>query len=121
MHPTRTLLALLLCFSSLGLQAAPSPEANAEINALLNFVEHSDCRFIRNGSEYSGSAASAHLQKKLEYLENKGLVDSAEDFIDRAASKSSMSGKPYQVSCPDGKQDASTWLNSELKRLRRAQ
>lgn len=118
MHRIAPLLSLLLCFASLGLQAAPSPEARSEISALLNFVEHSDCRFIRNGSEYSGSAASAHLQKKLDYLENKGLVDSAEDFIDRAATKSSMSGRPYQVSCPNGKQDASAWLTGELKHLR---
>lgn len=121
MRQIRNLLPLLLCLSSLALQAAPSPKATAEIDALLNFVEHSDCQFIRNGSEYSGSKARAHLQQKLDYLENKGLVDSAEDFIDRAASKSSMSGQPYQVSCPGSKQEASTWLTTELKRLRQGQ
>lgn len=117
----RTLLPMLLCLAPLTLQAAPSPLAKAEIDDLLNFVEHSDCRFVRNGSEYPATEARAHLQKKLDYLENKGLVDSAEDFIERAATKSSMSGKAYQVNCPNGTQDASTWLNTELQRLRQAQ
>ena len=48
------------------------------------------------------------------------MVSSAEDFIERAATKSSMSGQRYQVDCPAGKQDASAWLNDELKRLRQA-
>lgn len=114
------ILSLSLCFSSLALQAAPSPDAKREINALLNFVERSDCRFIRNGTEYSGGVASTHLKKKLAYLEGKGMVESAEDFIELAASKSSMNGKPYQVSCPTGQQESRTWLSSELNRLRQA-
>lgn len=121
MFTIRNLLPLLLCLSPLALQAAPGPKATAEINGLLEFVEHSDCRFIRNGTEYPAPEARAHLQKKLDYLENKDMVDSAEDFIERAASKSSMSGKAYEVSCPGGRQDASAWLNDELKRLRQAQ
>lgn len=115
-----TLLTALLLSCTL-VQAAPDAKAQQEITQLLSFVEHSDCHFIRNGSEYPATEARAHLQKKLDYLENKGLVDSAEDFIERAATKSSMSGKAYQVNCPDGTQDASTWLNTELKRLRQAQ
>jgi len=114
------ILASLMLIAN-GAQAAVDAKAQREITQLLDFVEHSDCRFIRNGSEYPGNEARAHLQKKLDYLENKDLVSSAEDFIERAASKSSMSGKPYQVSCPGGKQDTGAWLNTELKRLRQAQ
>ncbi|MGH8433040.1 MAG: DUF5329 family protein [Pseudomonas sp.] len=47
------------------------------MEALLAFVENSRCKFVRNGSEYSPKDARAHLQKKLEHLEKKGLVDSA--------------------------------------------
>ena len=117
--PLFFLAALMLACT--GAHAAVDAKAQREITQLLDFVEHSDCRFIRNGSEYPGSEARTHLQKKLDYLENKDLVSSAEDFIERAASKSSMSGKPYQVSCPGGTQDTTTWLNTELKRLRQGQ
>jgi cell division septum initiation protein DivIVA len=104
----------------MGAQAAVDAKAQQEITQLLDFVEHSGCQFIRNGSEYPAAEARAHLQKKLNYLENKDMVSSAEDFIERAATKSSMSGQRYQVDCPAGKQDSSTWLTNELKRLRQA-
>lgn len=115
----RSLLVSLLLVGT-GAQAAINAKAEQEISQLLDFVEHSDCQFIRNGSEYPAAEARAHLQKKLDYLENKNMVSSAEDFIERAATKSSMSGQRYQVDCPAGKQDASAWLNNELKRLRQA-
>lgn len=113
-------LLLSLLFAGTCAQAAVDAKAQQEISQLLDFVEHSDCQFLRNGSEYPASEARAHLQKKLDYLEHKDLVSSAEDFIERAATKSSKSGQRYQVDCPAGKQDASAWLNDELKRLRQA-
>ncbi|MBV7586953.1 DUF5329 domain-containing protein [Pseudomonas sp. PDM33] len=113
-------LLLPLLFVCAGAQAAVDAKAQQEITQLLDFVEHSGCQFIRNGSEYPAAEARAHLQKKLDYLENKDMVSSAEDFIERAATKSSMSGQRYQVDCPAGKQDSSAWLNDELKRLRQA-
>jgi len=118
-HPSkvRSLLAALLLIGA-SAHAALDAKAQQEITQLLDFVEHSGCQFIRNGSEYPATEARAHLQKKLDYLENKGMVSSAEDFIERAATKSSMSGQRYQVDCPAGKQDASAWLGDELKRLR---
>ncbi|MFV3416307.1 DUF5329 domain-containing protein [Pseudomonas nitroreducens] len=115
----RSLLATLLLVGA-SAQAAMDAKAQQEISQLLDFVEHSGCQFIRNGSEYPAGEARAHLQKKLDYLENKDMVSSAEDFIERAATKSSMSGQRYQVDCPAGKQDASGWLGDELKRLRQA-
>jgi hypothetical protein len=101
-----------------GVQAQISPQANQEIKGLLDFVERSECKFMRNGSEYPGPQARAHLEKKLNYLEGKNLVSSAEDFIDLAATKSSMSGKAYEVRCPTGVQPTSTWLKMELQRQR---
>ncbi|MBD9516968.1 DUF5329 domain-containing protein [Pseudomonas sp. PDM22] len=116
----RSLLGALLLIS-MGAQAAVDEKAQREITQLLDFVELSGCQFIRNGSEYPAAEARAHLQKKMDYLENKNMVSSAEDFIERAATKSSMSGQRYQVDCPAGKQDSSAWLNDELKRLRQPQ
>ena len=99
-------------------QAQTSPQATQEINSLLDFVEHSECRFMRNGTEYPGPQARAHLEKKLEYLEESDKVSSAEDFIELAATQSSMSGRAYEVRCPAGIQPANIWLQTELQRQR---
>ena len=102
----------------LDVQAQTPPQATQEINSLLDFVEHSECRFVRNGSEYPGAEARVHLQKKLTYLEDRNKVNSAEDFIELAATQSSMSGRAYEVRCPAGVQPASLWLKTELQRQR---
>ena len=49
------------------------------------------------------------------------MADTAESFIERGASKSSMSGKPYRVRCP-GKAvvTAAHWFVQRLKTLRAA-
>jgi hypothetical protein len=99
-------------------QAQTTPQAAQEIKGLLDFVEHSGCRFVRNGSEYPGAQARAHLEKKLNYLEGKNMVSSAEDFINLGATKSSMTGNAYEVRCPKGVQMASAWLTTELQRQR---
>ncbi len=87
---------------------------------MLAFVENSSCKFVRNGSEYSPKEARAHLQKKFEYLEQKGLVDSAEDFIDRAATESSLSGQTYSVNCAGQTQPSASWLKQELQHMRQS-
>ena len=99
-------------------QVQATPQATQEIMGLLDFVEHSECQFVRNGSEYPGPRARAHLEKKLNYLEGKNMVNSAEDFIDLAATKSSMSDRVYEVRCSEGVEPASTWLKRELQRQR---
>ena len=45
----------------------------------------------------------------------------AEQFIDRAASRSSMSGQSYLVRCGDSRPvQNSDWFTDELKRFREA-
>lgn len=107
------LLAMIL-----GLPVSALSQAAREISGLLDFVEHSACTFVRNGAEYPGSRARAHLEQKLNYLESKNRVKSAEDFIDLAATKSSLSGRAYEVRCPEGVQPAGIWLHQELQRQR---
>jgi uncharacterized protein YacL (UPF0231 family) len=99
-------------------QVQATPQATQEIKGLLDFVEHSECQFVRNGSEYPGPRAREHLEKKLNYLEGKSMVNSAEDFIDLAATKSSRSDRAYEVRCSEGVEPASTWLKRELQRQR---
>lgn len=116
----RALLALVLCFlSTFAFCAAPDEGSKQEIAHLLGYISASACQFNRNGHWYGPTEAKAHLEQKYEYLLKRGLVGSAEDFIARAASESSMSGRPYQVKC--GSQaavPAGPWLREELARYR---
>jgi len=103
------------------LQAGALPAAEAEIGHLLSYLKHSDCRFYRNGIWYSASEARAHLERKYRYLIDQDSTAAAEEFIDRAATGSGMSGKTYQVKCAGTEQiPSAVWLNTELKRLRQA-
>ena len=106
---------------SMSAQAALDANAQREVSALLAFVGNSHCTFIRNGSSYSSTQAQAHLQDKLDYLLRKDRVNSAEEFIERAASESSLSGKPYKVNCDGREQLSADWLKDELQRLRQGQ
>jgi hypothetical protein len=99
--------------------AAPSAATQREIAGLMQALESSGCRFQRNGSWHEPAEARAHLQRKYDYLIKRDLVDSSEQFIERAASRSSLSGKPYRVACPNmPEQDAAQWFQQKLQQLR---
>jgi hypothetical protein len=92
----------------------------AEIDALLARLQAPGCEFNRNGKWYEGADAQAHLLRKLEYIEDRTTVRSAEQFIDLAASTSSRSGKPYLVRCAGGEPvESRAWLREQLELLRR--
>ena len=113
------LIAVL--FSGILSQATAASIADVEIGQLLGYIERSGCALYRNGSWYSASDARAHLEKKYRYLFDRGLVNTTEDFMDRVATASSMSGEPYQVKCNRGEPASSAeWLTTELQRLRKA-
>jgi hypothetical protein len=112
-----SLIAVL--FSAIPSRATAASVADVEIGQLLGYIEHSGCAVYRNGTWYSASSARAHLEKKYRYLLARGLVNTTEEFMDRTATASSMSGEPYQVKC-DGHAPVSSaeWLTMELQRLR---
>lgn len=94
-------------------------DAQQEIEALLSRLGKSDCKFQRNGKWHDAAEAQAHLRRKLDYLVERELVASTEQFIERAASKSSRSGKAYQVQCGKRAPMASgPWLRVQLRALR---
>lgn len=110
---------LLLALPGLALAAAPAPVTQQEIGHLFGYLKTSGCEFNRNGSWHTGEEAVAHLNKKYDYLARRGLVTTAEDFIERAASQSSMSGKPYLVKCGASPQAHSgAWFRAELAKYR---
>jgi hypothetical protein len=113
-------LVLLLAFvTSVTTAAGPPPATQEEVAHLLDFLSRSGCDFNRNGSWYGPAKAVDHLNQKYQYLRERGLVESTEDFIARAASKSSMSGKPYQVRCAGAPPVRSgEWMRAELERHR---
>jgi hypothetical protein len=118
MKANKLLLGGLLASLAFAASAAPTPKVKAEIAGLMDALSSSGCRFQRNGSWHDADEARAHLQRKYDYLLKKDKVDSAEQFIERAASASSMSGRAYRVRCDGKEQDAASWLNGQLRRLR---
>jgi hypothetical protein len=88
----------------LGLCLAPLAHSadetmDLEIDHLLFAVGESECTFIRNGKEYAAADARDHLARKRR--RGKRYYESADEFIENIASKSSWSGKPYQIRCDD--------------------
>lgn len=117
----RALVVVALTVSASTVSAAPTAKAQREIDGLIAGLGDSGCEFERNGRWYDAKTARAHLQKKYDYLRKRDMADTAELFIERGASKSSMSGKPYRVRCP-GKavETAAQWFEQRLQGLRTA-
>ena len=110
---------LALAATTGDLMAAPTETARREIASLIGALDGSSCRFHRNGSWHDAAEARAHLQRKYDYLLKKDKVDTAEQFIERAASRSSISGKPYRIACPgQPEQTAASWFGARLQALR---
>ena len=113
-------VGLLLGLALLSVASAVPPAiTQTEINYLLGFIESSGCEFYRNGSWYDSKRAQAHLRDKYEMLAAADRISTAEDFIEKAATKSSLSGRPYQVRCGGGEVLTSNqWLRDVLARYR---
>jgi Family of unknown function (DUF5329) len=100
-------------------RAVPPGSVRAEVDALLAGIEASGCAFHRNGTWYDSKAAVAHLRDKYVYLMARDSIATTEDFIEKAATKSSLSGQPYEVKCGDGVAVTSNrWLRDRLAQLR---
>ncbi len=118
---TALMLGWVLMAHWMPAHAAPPAVAVAEINYLLDFVDRSGCKFYRNGSWYDSHRAQSHLRGKYDYLVARGRINSAEDFIDQAATESSMSGEAYQIQCEAGPAVPSNqWLRTALSSYRAA-
>ena len=89
-------LALLSVMCATPALAALSTKEEARINAMLALLEkRSDLAFIRNGSSHNAVDAVAHLKLKLSRTRNR--IDTAEQFIDKVASSSSVTGESYMI------------------------
>ena len=92
-----------------------------KIEFLINEVEKVNGTFIRNGKSHPPKKAASHLRMKLDNSFNNWFAPSkdkwtAELFIEKIASQSSLSRKPYYIQFSDGKKVPSKiWLTEKLK------
>lgn len=101
-------------------QKQPAEEQLTEqqkIERLIDFVAaQRDAKFIRNGTAYGATEAADHFRMKLTNAGNR--VRTAVDFIEKVASKSSVSGKDYLIELPDGRVlTVGQFLRDELAEL----
>jgi Family of unknown function (DUF5329) len=113
---TILLIALVVTPSILRAQNLSATEKQ-KIEALIKEVgDLKDAKFVRNGSTYEPATAVRFLRGKWDA--NKFEVESASDFVDKVASKSGTSGKPYLLRFKDGKEMTSReFLLAELKKI----
>lgn len=111
------MVLVLAVLPGLDVGILPAQE-NPEIAHLLNFVASSQCRFMRNGKWYSAAQGREHLERKYGHVEHR--IRNAEDFIEKVASESSMTSRPYRVRCGEHEMPTARWLTEELHRFRQS-
>ncbi|HEY3392085.1 MAG TPA: DUF5329 family protein [Lacipirellulaceae bacterium] len=88
-----------------------------KIERLLKAIESEEgVVFIRNGAEHSPQDAAEHLRSKWDAA--GGEIKTVDDFIEKLASKSSLSGEPYRVRLADGTEVlAGDYLRDRLREI----
>jgi hypothetical protein len=114
MRTAQYLASSLLCLFLSSVSADVPEEQVPEVEHLNNYLADSDdCRMIRNGKSYSAQDGAEHMRRKYNYFRDK--ISSTEEFIEYAGTKSTMSGRLYEVLCigqePEFSRD---WLLEEL-------
>ena len=83
---------------------------------IADLKSQSALTFVRNGDEYDADRAASHLAMKLDYA--AADLPDVKSFIEEVASKSSFSGRDYEVIYPDGhRETARSYLYRPLKEL----
>jgi hypothetical protein len=120
MHTRHLACALLFAGFATSTAADVPSEQRHEVEHLLNFVANTSCIIDRNGSLHTGPDALSHIKKKYAYFRDD--ISTTEEFIERAASKSTFSGTAYKVRCGDNKTITTQhWLMTELVAYRNNQ
>ena len=106
-------LAFLLLLVAGPGRAEPTGQVDQTIRHLIGYVSGSGLTFIRNSSEYTPDEAAEHMNRKYQHF--RDAIKTPEDFIERCATKSLLSGKPYLVVSGQGRElRTSDWLRTEL-------
>ena len=120
-YPTGWLLLLTVVFillmSPATAAALQAEDLDATIQHLITYVRESDVTFERNISRHDSVEAAAHIEKKYKYFRSE--IDTPEQFIERCATASLVTGKQYLIIDSQGHEiPARDWLNTELARYR---
>ncbi len=110
-----SLLCLMLAWPLVA--QPPTYTEQQKTDHLIVFVRNlKGSTFIRNGTGHTPVEAANHLQYKREKAGSR--LKTARDFIDKVATQSSISGKPYMIVFANGKEfPASMVLTNELNKL----
>ena len=117
--PTIFVSGVLLLLVSSTVSLADVSESQAlEIDFLISYLQNSNCQMIRNGKSYSGKDGARHVRRKYDHFSDK--ISSTEEFIDYSATKSTISGRLYEVQCPGEEPvPSSAWLLEGLAAYRK--
>ena len=96
--------------------AAPLSEKEKIELLILAVAQLKNAVFIRNGSEHTLADAVDHMRMKWKAAGEQ--ITTARQFIEGAASKSSVSGEPYEIRFADGRTvTAGEFFRTELERI----
>jgi hypothetical protein len=96
-------LSVELATTQLVLAEPISSGEKQKIEILIKRVsEMSDAQFVRNDSAYDAKTAAVFLRRK--WKANDSEVKTAHDFVDKIATLSGTSGKPYVIRFKDGRE-----------------
>lgn len=111
------LLLLTVLLPTLSAAAAtPETAMQDEVDYLLSAVDSDSCTFVRNDISYSNDEFQQHLRSKLAV--NEEIINSAEDFIEKIATRSSISESPYVALCGGELQIMKDWFTELLMSYR---
>jgi hypothetical protein len=105
-------------------EGANGDDAVSERDKIEKLIEHvgslEGAVFIRNGEEYTPAEAAEHLRRKWESA--GGEIATADDFIEKLASKSSVSGEEYKLRLKGGTELSSgEYLRKRLAEIERTE
>jgi hypothetical protein len=115
----RTVSILLVLVVAVGVFANETRDAEAKkIESLIASVSNlRGATFVRNGKAYDPATAAKFLRGKWDRQARE--VVTAEDFIEKIATRSSTTGRIYVVRFPDGREVAvAAFLRAELQKTR---
>jgi hypothetical protein len=101
-------------------RAAGTEDAASERDKVDQLIEHvgalQGAVFIRNGEEHTPAEAAEHLRRKWEAAGDE--ITTVEGFIEKLASKSSVSGEEYKLRFKDGtEQPSGDYLRKQLQKM----
>ena len=116
----RALFILFTTVLTLNLCAAETEPLSKTVDYLIAQVEKADTvKFLRNGDEHTAKEAAEHMRRKYNHFKKE--IKTPEDFIEKCAAKSELSGKPYMIKKSDGTTEkCQDWMKSMLEEHRKS-